>query len=105
MFAVIAEKEVQALGRGHVIAALLRCPEQVLLLKPLVNWKYALTTLERMRRYAAELGFDSPAREEAEIWRVFERQTAEMQTGMLERYARTGADSFGVAAEASCRRR
>ena len=28
---------------------------QVLLLKPLVNWKWALTTLERMRRYASEL--------------------------------------------------
>ena len=30
---------------------------EMLLLKPLVNWKYALATLERMRRYAAELGF------------------------------------------------
>ena len=45
---------------------------EVLLLRPLVNWKYALTTLERMRRYAQELDFSVPDSEEAEVWRVFE---------------------------------
>ncbi len=70
---------------------------QVLLLEPLVNWKYALTTLERMRRYAAELRFELPDAEEAEVWRVFESQPPEVQAGMVERYARTGMGGFGVA--------
>jgi broad specificity phosphatase PhoE len=33
---------------------------EVLLLKPLVNWRHALATLVRLRRYAAELGFVVP---------------------------------------------
>lgn len=76
---------------------------EVLLLKPLVNWRYALTTLERMRRYAAELGFESPVEEEAEVWRVFESQSIDVRAGMLERYERTGTGGFGVAEEAACR--
>lgn len=76
---------------------------EVLLLKPLVNWKYALATLERMRRYAAELGFESPIEEEAEIWRVFEGQSVGMRAGMLERYQRTAMGGFGVAEEAAYR--
>lgn len=73
---------------------------QVLLLKPLVNWKYSLTTLERARRYAKELNFVVPPAEEAEIWRIFEAQPPEMQAGMMERYTRTGSNDFGVAQEA-----
>jgi broad specificity phosphatase PhoE len=69
---------------------------EVRLLKPLVNWKYALTTLERMRRYAQELSFSVPAEEEEEVWRVFEAQNAELRAGLIERYRRTGAGSFGV---------
>ena len=69
---------------------------EVRLLKPLVNWKYALTTLERMRRYAAELSFSVPEAEEDEVWRVFAAQDAEMRAGMLERYSRTGLGGFGV---------
>lgn len=76
---------------------------EVLLLKPLVNWKYALTTLERMRRYAGELGFAIPPEEEAEIWRVFEEQTPELRAGMIARYERSGSRGFGVAEEAACR--
>lgn len=68
----------------------------VLLLKPLVNWKYALTTLERMRRYAAELGFASCAEDEAEVWRVFESQPDELKAGMLARYAETSMGGFNV---------
>ena len=55
---------------------------EVRLLKPLVNWKYVLTTLERMRRYAEELSFSVPADEEAEVWRVFEAQDAELRAGL-----------------------
>jgi broad specificity phosphatase PhoE len=72
---------------------------EVLLLAPLVNWRYALTTLERMRRYAHELGFVVPADQEAEIWRVFEEQPAEMRAEMVERYRRTASGGFGVAEE------
>lgn len=76
---------------------------EVLLLKPLVNWKYALTTLERMRRYAVELGFSVPAEEEAEIWRVFETQTAAERAAMVRRYRNTGSGAFGILDEAARR--
>jgi hypothetical protein len=69
---------------------------EVLLLKPLVNWKYALATLERMRRYSRELGFTIPPAEEAEVWRVFEEQPEETQAGMVDRYRRTAMGGFGV---------
>lgn len=87
----------------HPLAHLSVQQRQVLLLKPLANWKYALTTLERMRRYAAELGFAIPPEEEAEIWRVFSEQTQDMRARMIERFARTGSGGFRVAEEASCR--
>ena len=76
---------------------------RVLLLKPLVNWKYALTTLERMRRYADELNFESPREEEEEVWRVISQQPAEIRSGLIDRYKRTGTGSYGVWAEISCR--
>lgn len=72
---------------------------QVLLLKPLANWKYALATLERMRRYGSELGFEVPEEEEAEVWRVFDAQSDEMKVGMVDRFQRTGTGDFGVADE------
>jgi broad specificity phosphatase PhoE len=78
---------------------------QVLLLKPLVNWKYALATLERMRRYAHELGYSTLPEEEAEIWRVFDSQPDDMKHGMLERFERTALGGYGVLEEVSCRLR
>ncbi len=78
---------------------------EILLLKPLVNWKYALATLERARRYAEELQFRVPPEEEAEVWRVFEAQPREMQLGMLERFGRTALGGHGVREEATCRLR
>ena len=71
----------------------------MLLLRPLVNWKYALATLERLRRYARELSFSVPPEEEAEVWRVFEAQGTEMRAGMVERYRRTALGGFGVMEE------
>jgi broad specificity phosphatase PhoE len=76
---------------------------QILLLKPLVNWKYALVTLERMRRYAEELGYSVSPEEETEIWSVFEAQEPEMRKGMIQRYCRTAIGSLNVAEEATCR--
>jgi broad specificity phosphatase PhoE len=76
---------------------------EVRLLKPLVNWKYTLTTLERMRRYARELGFSVPSEEEADIWRVFEAQTDEFREGMIDRYRRTASGGFGLVEEVACR--
>ena len=78
---------------------------QVLLLKPLVNWKWALTTLERMRRYASELRYTVPGPEEAEVWRVFEAQSDGMRREMLENYERTASRRYGVREEALCRLR
>jgi broad specificity phosphatase PhoE len=69
---------------------------KVLLLKPLANWKYALTTLERMRRYAAELDFICPIDEEAEVWRVFEAQPPDMRARMLDRFGQTCFGGFDV---------
>lgn len=78
---------------------------EVLLLKPLVNWKYALATLERLRRYADELGFVVPESEEAEVWRVFDSQPDDMKHGMLRRFERTAMDGHVVLEEVSCRLR
>ena len=64
---------------------------EVLLLTPLVNWKYALATLDRLYRYAAELGFGIPAKAEQAIWRVYDRQTREEQRKMIARYLRVCA--------------
>ena len=75
----------------------------VLLLKPLVNWKYCLTTLERMRRYAEELGYEIPEVEEAAIWEAFDAQALEMQQGMLERFDLTSSGGYGVREEALSR--
>lgn len=72
----------------------------VLLLKPLANWRHALATLERMRRYAAELGYEVPEDEVAEVWRVFDAQDSEMQRGMLARFDRSARGGYGVREEA-----
>ncbi|MBX3680366.1 MAG: histidine phosphatase family protein [Rhodocyclaceae bacterium] len=87
----------------HPIALESAGRREVLLLKPLVNWKYALTTLERMRRYAVELGFSVPHEEEAEVWRVFESQDADLRKGLMERYRRTGSGGFGIMEEVALR--
>lgn len=78
---------------------------EVLLLKPLVNWRYALVTLARMRRYAVELGFEVPPEEEAEVWQVFDAQIAEVRASMLERYTRVAAGDVGIPDEAAGRQR
>lgn len=88
----------------HPLAQRSAQQRQVLLLKPLVNWKYALTTLARMRRYAAELGFKSPASEEEEVWRVFDAQSKDMRAEMLVRYVRTEGGNNHIEKEASLRR-
>ena len=76
---------------------------EVRLLKPLVNWKYALTTLERMRRYAAELSYAVPEAEEAEVWRVFEALSPEQRGSLIERHQKTGSGAHGVMEEVACR--
>jgi len=85
----------------HPLAKLSVERRQVRLLKPLVNWKYALTSLERARRYATELGFELPDEEEREIWSVFDSQPRDVQFQMIERHARTaGEDGGRIHAEA-----
>lgn len=77
--------------------------QEVLLLKPLVNWKHCLMTLERMRRYANELGYTVPPEEEAEIWKVFAAQPSDIQAGMKKRFAGSTKGGFGVGDELACR--
>lgn len=61
---------------------------EVLLLIPLVNWKYALATLERLHRYAAELRFGIPAEAEPAIWELFSAQPRPERNAMIGRYLR-----------------
>ena len=89
--------------RIHPLAHLSLQRREVLLLKPLVNWKYALTTLERMYRYATELNFEIPSEEVAYIWRVYDEQPPEERERMIERYRRTGEGGYNITEEAVCR--
>ena len=75
----------------------------ILLLKPLVNREYALVTLERMRRYADELGYAVPADEETAVWSVFDSQPDGVKRTMLERFEQTAIGGYGVREEALCR--
>ena len=77
--------------------------EQVLLLKPLLNWEWAMATLERLRRYADELQYSVPPTEEAAIWRVFEAQSNRMKRRMLGNLDGVTEGGYGVRAEALCR--
>jgi len=78
---------------------------EVLLLKPLVNWRYALATLERLRRYGEELGYRVPAEEESEIWRIFDDADEARRRGMLDRFDRTARRDQGVEHEVARRLR
>ncbi len=89
----------------HPLASESVVRREVLLLKPLVNWRHCLSTLARARRYAEELEYTVPAAEEAEIWRVFDAQDAAMQRGMLQRYDLAAAQGWGVLEEARGRAR
>lgn len=73
---------------------------EVLLLTPLVNWKYALATLERVHRYAAELGFRVPGEAEQAIWTLFEVQPADEQRAMIARYLRVSEGDERIVEEA-----
>lgn len=90
-------------ARIHPLAQLSLQQREVLLLKPLVNWKYALTTLERMHRYAAELNFEIPSKEIDHVWQVYDAQPAEERERMIERYRRTGEGGYNIAEDAACR--
>lgn len=90
-------------ARIHPCAQLSLQRREVLLLKPLVNWKYALTTLERMYHYAEELNFEIPSEEVAHIWHIYDEQLPEEQERMIERYRRTGKGGYSIAEEAACR--
>lgn len=75
---------------------------EVLLVKPLLNWKHGLSTLERLHRYAADLGFDVPPAEENHVWNVFWAQPPEMRRGMIDRYLRVGGARPDILARANC---
>ncbi|MBK1684985.1 hypothetical protein CKO18_15610 [Rhodoferax fermentans] len=78
---------------------------RVLLLKELHNWRHCLTSLERLRRYAAELGYEAPASEEDRIWNIFRSQSDDMQAGMVERFQISARHDQGVADDIARRRR
>lgn len=70
--------------------------QEILLLEPLVNWKYALLTLERMRRYAQELGFSVSSDGEAGIWKMFYSQPSSVREEMLARFETNNMGGYGV---------
>lgn len=78
---------------------------EILLLRPLVNWKHVLGTMARAHRYAAELGWPFPVEEEAAAWVLFERQNHEEQARMVERYRNTAIPDSSVLAGALLRMR
>jgi Histidine phosphatase superfamily (branch 1) len=88
----------------HPLAKESESRKEVILLKPLVNWKYALATLDRMRRYASELNYSIPDEQVNLIWEVFENQTVEMKQGMLDRFDLVAKGGFGVREEALSRK-
>lgn len=73
---------------------------EVRLLTPLVNWKHALGTLARARRYADELGWVLPAEEEAVVWDLFHAQPGPERDRMIDRFACTAVPGWGVLEEA-----
>lgn len=87
----------------HPLAHASVARRQVLLLDELPNWKHSLGSLERMRRYAAELGYEAPAAEEQRIWSIFGAQSPEMRRGMIERFETVARHDQGVAEELACR--
>lgn len=91
--AIVAPKALESVRR-----------QEVLLLDELPNWRHSLASLERMRRYAVELGFASPSREEARIWRIFEAQTEEVRDEMVLRFQQSARGGFGVSEEVAMRR-
>lgn len=92
-------------ARIHPLAHLSLQRREVLLLKPLINWKYALTTLERMHRYAEELNFKIPSEEIDHVWHIYDEQSPEERERMIERYRRTGEGGYNIVEEAVCRSR
>lgn len=103
--AVGAEHRPDGRWRGviHSLARVSVKRKEVLLLKPLVNQRWALATLERMRRYAAELGYSIPATEEAAIWHIFDKQPEGEKRKMVECFSRISTGGFGVHKEVLCR--
>lgn len=88
----------------HPLAIESLLTRRVLLIKPLANWKYALYTLERLHRYATELGFVVPSDEEEYIWDIFMSQAIAERLAMIRRYERVSSE-FGAIrsrAEALC---
>lgn len=83
----------------HPLALKAVSRREILLLRPLVNWKHVLGTLARAHRYAAELGWPFPAEEEAAAWALFESQDLEEQARMVERYRSTAIPDARVLAE------
>lgn len=87
-------------GVLHPLAAESTRRREVLLIQPLVNWKYALATLARLRRYAAELAFRVPPEEEQAVWSVFDAQSREEQAAMIARALRVAPGVGEIVAEA-----
>jgi hypothetical protein len=99
----VEHRDGRWVGAIHPLALESIRRREVLLLTPLVNWKYALATLERLHRYAMELGYGIPREAEQAIWRVFDRQTREEQNHMIARYLRVSPGDKRILGEARSR--
>lgn len=84
----------------HPLATTSAAAHEVRIMRPVMNWKYALATIERGRRYAKELGFSWSQEDDSALWSLFEAQSVEMQHGMIDRLRRVGRSGEGVLEEA-----
>lgn len=87
----------------HPLARAAASMRHVLLLDELRNWKHALSSIVRLRRYASELRFEAPPSEEERIWALFDKQPPAMRRGMLERFRASACFDPRVAEQASRR--
>lgn len=92
-------------GVVHPLASESLHRREVLLLRPLVNWKYLLATLERLHRYSKELGYGIPASEEQFLWDLFDAQPRASQEDLMARHARVAREVQDVLAQARARLR
>jgi hypothetical protein len=77
-------------ARVHPLAARSIEERRVLVNRGFSNGKYALICLERLERYAEELGFAVCESDRRWLWSIFDSATPDEQARMVERFHRAG---------------
>jgi hypothetical protein len=77
-------------ARVHPLAARSFAEGRVLVHREIGNWKYALTSLERLERYAEELSMAVDDADRRWLWALFDGAVPDEQARMVARYLRAG---------------